>query len=411
MLVCKHWKGIVEWSPILWTDVWLGRAPKHVDPGEDWIAWLEALFARSRTMPLTLTILVSFVDLEAAGQVLLQHFPRCKALVIQPPESQTDLPFKTAHQKLSSVHHILSFPLPNLQNFVISGSDFLYNPDRRGPLLLDAPNLQFLSSYSSHIIPFVKAHGSPPTHDSLETFSFNAGWRDVMDMLPRTAVSLPGLKTLNLTCTDDLWTILQILDTPNLERLVVQCGLADWFLEVDTPTPVLSNLRELTWYTDPGADNEIPNLLHLLQHCPNMESFLYSCKSSSPGAKRSYFLTRWDVDDMILALCDRLDETHDSSPRLCPRLKRLQLASASYEQVRELVLLRPALEYVSLQYRTPGEDVVRQSKATWREKVDLIRWIKSKVDFELERNEVAVGSDLEEEEGVVWDPSGRLLRD
>ncbi|KAG9042144.1 hypothetical protein FS837_011243 [Tulasnella sp. UAMH 9824] len=313
-------------------------------------------------------------------------------------------------QKVSLVHHILSFPLPTLQKFVI-GSDLLYDPDYRGPLLLDAPNLQFLGCHSFDIIPFVKTHGLPPIHDSLETFSLNGGWRNGMDMLPRTTVSLPGLKSLSLKHTDNLWDILQILDTPNLEHLVVECGLAEWVSEVDPPSPVLSNLRELIWYTDPGAKHETPNLLHLLEHCPNMEAFLYSCKSIYSDPKQRYFLRRRDVDDLIFALCHRLGETHDSSPRFCSRLKRVQLACASYEQVRELVLLRPALEYVSLQYRTPGEDVVRQSKAIWREKVDLIRWIRSKVEFDLERNEAAVGSDLEEEEGVVWDPSGRLLSD
>ncbi|KAG8964626.1 hypothetical protein FRC00_001602 [Tulasnella sp. 408] len=226
-----------------------------------------------------------------------------------------------------------------------------------------------------------------------------------MDMLPRTTVSLPGLKSLSLTYTDHLWETLQILETPNLERLVVECGLAEWFSEVDPPSPVLSNLRELTWSTDPGADHETPNLLHLLQHCPNMESFLYSCKSSYADTKQKYFRRR-DVDDMIVAVSDRLNETHESSPRLCPGLKRLQLACASYEHVRELVLSRPALEFVSVQYRKPGDDVV-QSKAVWREKVDVIRWIKSKIEFELERNEVAVGPGMEEEEGVLWDPNYR----
>ncbi|KAG8924805.1 hypothetical protein FRC00_004702 [Tulasnella sp. 408] len=123
-------------------------------------------------------------------------------------------------------------------------------------------------------------------------------------------------------------------------------------------------------------------------------------KPSYPDANQKNF-RRGDVDDVILALSGLLGER---PPRLCPRLNRLRLACASYEHVRELVLLRPALEFVSVQYRKPGDDVV-QSKAIWREKVDVIRWIRSKVEFELERTEVAVGPGMEEEEGVLWDPT------
>ncbi|KAG9029442.1 hypothetical protein FS837_003563 [Tulasnella sp. UAMH 9824] len=392
MLVCKHWKAIVECNPTLWTDIWLGRRPQHVD-ARDWVGWLETLFKRSRTMPLALTILVSFVDLEDAGQVLLQHLPRCETLVIQLPEG----------------HRILSCPFPILRTIFISGYDSRYESDYRGPLLLDAPNLRSLSSSTIHIIPFVKAHGTPPTHGSLESFSINGGWDNMMGKLPLARVSLPSLKSLSLAYTDDLWDILPKLDTPNLESLFVNCGLAEWSQQVGSPTPVLCNLRELTWYSHSDAMNEIPNLRHLLQHCPNIECFIYNCHLGSANSKQEYLL-REDADDLALALSESLDETHESTPRLCPRLRRLQLACASFEQVRDLALMRPALEYVSLQFREPGE-VVTQSMTAWREKVDLVRWIRSKVEFKFEMDGVAVGSDLQEEEGVFWDPVGAPLSD
>ncbi|KAG8912617.1 hypothetical protein FRC01_004995, partial [Tulasnella sp. 417] len=266
--------------------------------------------------------------------------------------------------------------------------------DRR-PLQLDAPNLRFLSSYSSRIIPFVKAYGTPPAHDCLESLTIAEGWDDVMEMLPLTTVTLPGLRSLSLAVTNDLWSILQVLETPNLECLVVDCGPAEWPPEVDTPTPVLNNLRKLTWYTDPDATDEEANLRHLLQHCPNIESFSYLYKQ----------------DEMFFTLPDPLTETQDGSPRFCPRLRHLHLGCASFAEVRELVLMRPALEHVLLQYRKPGDDTIAHSKTAWRQKVDLVRWIKSKVEFEFERyGQVNVPrAGLEEEEGVWWDPRGSSL--
>ncbi|KAG8915485.1 hypothetical protein FRC00_003934 [Tulasnella sp. 408] len=392
MLVCKHWKEIVECSPILWTDIWLSRPPEHVDTEEDWIGWLEALFKRSRTLPLTLTIILSFVDFEGVGQVLLQHLPRCKTLVLQPPEGRINW-ITPRSLRVSAVHRILSSPFPILRKIVIDGHNSHYDSDHQGPLLLDAPNLRSFSSSIHYIIPFVKACGSTPAHNSLESFSINGGWQDVLEMLPRTAVSLPELKSLSLTYTDDLWNILQILDAPNLERFSVDCSLANWFEEIHTPTPVLSNLRELTWYTEPRAQDEAPNLRHLLQHCPNIERFRYSVNSSSVYAKPAH-LTRQDVDSLILALSDPLDETHNSPPRLCPRLKHLYLVYATLEQVRVLVVLRPSLEYVALQYREPGNDTIAPSKAAWREKVDLVLWIRSKIEFDFEEDGGAVGPAL-----------------
>ncbi|KAG9042143.1 hypothetical protein FS837_011242 [Tulasnella sp. UAMH 9824] len=309
---------------------------------------------------------------------------------------------------VSAVHRILSSPFPILQKFVIGGHDIYYELDHRGSLLLDAPNLRSLSSSTYHIVPFVKPCGSSPTHNSLESFSINAGWSDVVQMIPRPAVSLPRLKSLSLTYTDDLWDILQILDTPNLESLVVNCGLAEWLQEVDSPIPVLHTLHELTWYTDSDAADETPNLRHLLQHCPNIEHFLYSCQSISAHEKDEY-LQRQDADSVVLALSESLDDADNNIPRLCTRLRRVRLACASFEQVRDLILTRPALEYVSLQYQKPGDDIVTQSKTVWQEKVDLVRWIKSKVDFEFEMDRADIGSDMQEEEGVFWDPSGNSL--
>ncbi|KAG8959217.1 hypothetical protein FRC00_001829 [Tulasnella sp. 408] len=403
MLVCKDWKNAVECSPALWTDIWLDRGPKHVDAKDGWVGSLETLFKRSRTMPLDLTILVSLIDLEYASPILLQHLPRCETLVIQLQQPKGQIDCMTPRRlKACAVHRILSCPFPILQNMAIGGYSPLYEWDQQGPLLLDAPNLRSLSSSTYRIIPFVKSHGSPPAHDSLECFSINGGWQNVMEKLPLATISLPKLKSLSLEDTDDLWDILQKLDTPNLESLIVGCGPADWSEEVDSPTSVLRNLHELTWYTDWDTTNETPNLRHLLQHCPNIEYFKYNCYTGSAPDQEEYLLPE-EADNLVLALSESLDETYNSSPRFCPRLRHLHLACASFEQVRDLVLMRPALEYVGLQCRKPGQVVIR-SKTVWREKVDLVRWIRSKVEFEFETDGVAVGLDLQGEEGVFWNP-------
>ncbi|KAG8900946.1 hypothetical protein FRC00_010008 [Tulasnella sp. 408] len=332
MLVCKDWKDIVECNPVLWTDIWLGWGPEHVDARDDRVGWLETLFKRSRTMPLDMTILVSLGDLNMPAQSFFS---------ISLDVKRSSFSCKSQRTK-STISHLAAPP---------------YEWDYQGPLLLDAPNLRSLSSSTYQIIPFVKSHGSPPAHDSLECFSINGGWKNVMERLPLATISLPKLKSLSLEDTDDLWDILQKLDTPNMESLIVGCGTAEWFEEVDSPTSVLRNLHELTWYTDWDAINETPNLRHLLQHCPNIECFRYNCYTGSAPDQKEYLL-REDADNLVLALSESLDETYDSSPRFCPRLRHLHLACASFEQVRDLVLTRPALEYVALQSRKPGQVVI-----------------------------------------------------
>ncbi|KIO18398.1 hypothetical protein M407DRAFT_31948 [Tulasnella calospora MUT 4182] len=143
----------------------------------------------------------------------------------------------------------------------------------------------------------------------------------------------------------------------------------------------MSNLQELEWNTDPGAAYEQPTLHHLLQHCPNISSFSYICNEGSAGAFQE------DLE-------------------FCPQLSHLRIVCASFEQVRRLILRRPMLEHVSMQYRIPGDDIVASSEDEWLAKVNMVRWIRSKIRFELPTNVVPFGLDLREEEGVFWDPNG-----
>ncbi|KIO18402.1 hypothetical protein M407DRAFT_246492 [Tulasnella calospora MUT 4182] len=55
-----------------------------------------------------------------------------------------------------------------------------------------------------------------------------------------------------------------------------------------------------------------------------------------------------------------------------------------------------------MQYRKHEDAVVTSSKTLWSAKVSLVRWIRSKVQFEFPTNVWAVEKGLLEEEGVFW---------
>ncbi|KAG8894081.1 hypothetical protein FRC00_009565, partial [Tulasnella sp. 408] len=144
-------------------------------------------------------------------------------------------------------------------------------------------------------------------------------------------------------------------------------GVAEWPEEVNTVIPVMSNLRELEWYTDPDAIGEQPTLRHLLHHCPNITSLSYICDRYSTASLQED-LAAGGGDDPALPSSILLYETQGASLQFCPELRRLRLACASFRQIRELVLLRPMLEHVSMQYRILGEVIVTSSEDEWREK-------------------------------------------
>ncbi|KIO18401.1 hypothetical protein M407DRAFT_31951 [Tulasnella calospora MUT 4182] len=409
MLVCKGWKDIVDGAPILWTDVWLGQRPRYIgneDTGQ-WRDHIKTRFGRSGTLPLSLTIMAGYVDLEEVSHLLRQHISRCKSLVLRALKDETNWITYFQSTTPSVIYHILSSPLPTLETITIE--DFArqeVSEYQCGALELDAPNLREITTLSPDIIPFPKLH-SPHlfTHNSLERFSICPGWENIVPHLPRDRLSLPKLKFLNVAYTDHLWDLLQVIETPNLEHFVVNCGVADWPEEVDSVIPVMSNLRELEWYTDPDAICEQPTLRHLLRHCPNISSLSYICNEDS-GADLLEDLEAGEPGDPVLAPSILLHEMQGGTLQLCPELRRLRIACASFKQIRELAFLRPMLEHVSMQYRIPGEDVVTSSKSEWLAKVSMVCQIRSKIQFEFPTNVMAVGLDLREEEGLFWNPRG-----
>lgn len=63
-----------------------------------------------------------------------------------------------------------------------------------------------------------------------------------------------------------------------------------------------------------------------------------------------------------------------------------------------------------MQYRIREEDILTSPEDEWREKVKLLRWVRSKIQFEFPTDVAAVGSDFQEEKKVFWDPSGSPAR-
>ncbi|KAG8935820.1 hypothetical protein FRC00_010276, partial [Tulasnella sp. 408] len=411
MLVCKDWKDAVERAPSLWTDIWLGRCPQYItdeDTGQ-WLDHIKTRFTRSGTLPLNLTIMTAFVNLEEVSQVLLRHISRCRTLSLRRLDDEINWKVHFQGNTLSLIYHILSSPLPALQTITIQGFALQQGWEWRwhpGPLQLDAPNLRELNAFSSNIIPFVKPN--PPllsAHTCLERLSLSIGWDYLPSRLPRDRLSLPNLKFLSVSYVDHFWELLQIIDAPNLEHLVVNCGVANWPEEVDTVIPVMNNFRELEWITDANAIQEQPTLHHLLRHCPNILLLSYICNEESAGFFRAD-LERGELNNPILAWSDLLHETQGGTLQFCPKLRCLRIACAAFEQIQELVSLRPMLEHVSLQYRKPGDDTVTGSETSWRARVNMARGIRSNIMFEFPTDVVAVGRALREEEGVFWDPIG-----
>ncbi|KAG8940998.1 hypothetical protein FRC04_004854 [Tulasnella sp. 424] len=410
MLVRKGWKNIVECTPILWTDMWLGRSP-YIEGEEamsQWAAHLDTMFKRSGALPLSLTILVTCIDLEQVIQILLQHLPRCETLILRGLEDDSGSVVQ-AHlltNTSSDIYQILSSPLPMAQSITIHDFTFSRDPEFRDQRLwLDTPNLRFLSSSLPDIIPFVKPLPEPLSiHGSLEHLSISGGWEDVSRMLPPSRLSLPRLKYFRVEFIDLLWDLLRVLHTPNLEHFVVHCALAEWPEQVHTPITMLDNLQTLEWSTGPDALNEETNLHHLLRHCQNITSFSYICDSEAVLNMPEY-LAGETVDAFKLLS----QPTPDGSPQLCPKLQRLHLASANFLDIEELVIRRPALEFVSVQCRDPADEVVTGSEATWHAAVDRVRWIRSKVEFEFPICKSEDG--LQEMEGVVWNPVGTTSDD
>ncbi|KAG8895394.1 hypothetical protein FRC00_007535 [Tulasnella sp. 408] len=406
MLVCKNWKDAVERTPSLWTDIWLGRCPPYIeDEGtEQWQEYIKARFARSGTLPLNLTIVAVLFDLEEVSHAFLPHISRCRTLVLRGlPYGIVDFP----NDPPTLIYRILSSPFPVLHTITTQGYATPREWESRWqPLYLDAPNLRELNAFSSDIIPFVKPH--PPllsAHPSLERLSLSIGWDDLPSRLPRDRLSLPNLKFLSVAYVDHFWELLQVIDAPNLEHLVVNCGLAHWPEEVDTVMPVMNKLRELEWYTDRRAVHEQPTLRHLLQHCPNITSLSYICNKESAGFFRETLEER-ELDNPVFAWSVLLHETQGGTLQFCPRLRCLRIACASFEQVQELVSLRPMLEHVSLQARKPGDVTVTGSESSWRAKVNMARGIRSNIEFDFPTDVVSVSRNLREEEGVFWDPTG-----
>ncbi|KAG8941223.1 hypothetical protein FRC04_004675 [Tulasnella sp. 424] len=409
--VCKRWKDAIEMEPALWTDIWLGHSPAQLHRAalNKWLKYVAVQLDRSGKLPINLDIMVEFVELEDAFSVLKQHLPRCRRLDLRAARRNdgTDHPW---FNKFSMVRELLHFPFPVMKFLTIDniayGMAETGDEDHGGMVLVDAPNLVSLTSRDPSLKTLVKYSLLPPFfHSSLTNLSICGSWGDGPFDLPPDKLSLPSLKTLRLENTDHLWQFLSALSIPHLEDFIIVCDLANWPSTEELPvnTSAMMHLRRLEWHTTPVAEREAPSLLRLFQSSPNLVSFSYITDDVEHGRFRAFLAeSEQDGDVDLLAIYNMLLEQEGTRVMLCPKLRRLCLPSVSLDDMARLIELRPALEYISLQSRITGDTVVVGSREKWRTKIDQMRWIKSRVEFEFPTLRLRPG--LPQEEDIAWSP-------
>ncbi|KAG8917083.1 hypothetical protein FRC01_002673 [Tulasnella sp. 417] len=416
MMVCKRWKHVVERSPVLWTDMWLGHSPRRLGTTvyHEWLESVEVQINRSGKLPLNLNIMVECVMLDGVLRVLKPHLSRCRWLGLRGSSDEAAAQDKCSKLCVdttpSVIHRLLSSPFPAL-NF-LSIDDFIPyrivetdDGDTDRFVFIDAPNLISITSRCPHLKAMVKSlDPSAFTHPSLQDLSLCGSWSDNPFVIPTDIFNLPNLKNLRLENTDYLWQLLSALSTPYLENLVVACGLAYWPPASELPfnASTMMHLRRLEWHTSSNAECEAPSLRCLLRHSPSLISFAYICDTDyeDPRAWARNRSGPEEIDEVLNILFEK--EVEES--KLCPNLRSLSFVFMSLDNVVGLIELWPALERISIQARETKDVVITGSREEWRIKVDQMKWIRSRVEFVFPTLELPTS--LLQEENIAWDPDG-----
>lgn len=415
MTACKRWKHVVESSPALWTDIWLGHSPPHHTPTiNQWLECVEIQVNRSGNLPLNLNIMVECVALDDVLHILNPHLPRCRWLGLRGPgtkdaDRNSELSVDTTW---SAIHKLLYSPFPALKFLSIDHLEpnrvvEMGSADTDRFVFIDAPNLISITSCCPSLKAIVKCSHPPPLgHPSLQDLSLCGSWIDDPFIIPPDKLDIPNLKTLRLESTDYLWQLLSALCIPHLENLTIVCDLAYWPSAEELPINVspMAHLQRLEWRTYSAAGNEEPSLHCLLRHSSNLVSFAYisNVDYEDPSA--------WTEDPdaftniaMVLNILSE-HETATATEKLCPNLRSLHLVSMSLDNVVTLIELRPTLERISLQFRKTEDVIVTGPRQRWRMTVNRMRWIKSRVEFEYPT--LQLPTEFQQEEDVAWKPEG-----
>ncbi|KAG8895564.1 hypothetical protein FRC01_012312 [Tulasnella sp. 417] len=416
MMVCKRWKHVVEGSPVLWTDIWLGHSPRRQGTTmyQEWLESVEVQINKSGKLPLNLNIMVECVMLDGVLRVLKPHLSRCRWLGLQVSSEkaadQSKCSRLSVYNTSSAIHKLLSSHFPALKFLSIGdiGTSRIVKRGNDGNVtdafvFVNAPNLISITSRCPNFKTMVeRSHPPGFTHSSLKELSLCGSWSDEPFVIPPNKFNLPHLKNLRLESTDYFWQMLSALDTPCLENLVIVCELADWPLVSELPINVstMVHLRRLEWHTFSDAEYEEPSLRCLLRQSPSLDSFAYICDANfeDPGD----WAGNRSGEGEIKAVLNILFEEEAAAAKLCPNLRNLSFVFMSLDNVAGLIELRPALEHISIQARKAEDVIVTGSKDEWMIKVDQVRWIKSRVEFVFPILELPTG--LLQEENVAWDP-------
>lgn len=418
MTVCKRWRHIVETTPALWTDIWLGHSPRPQRTTiNQWLEYVEVQLNRSGNLPLNLNIMVECVVLEDALRVLNPHLSRCCWLGLRGPSEKDADQVKcsklSVHTTLSAIHILLSSPFPALKFLSVDDISTWRlvrtdNDDLNRFVFVNAPNLISITSRCSALKVIVKCSHPPPfTPPSLQDLSLRGSWDDDPLIIPSDKLNLPNLKTLSLQTMDYVWQFLSALCAPQLENLVISCSLAYWPSAGELPTNIspLTHLRRLEWHTYSDSAGEEASLHCLFRHSTSLVSFAYIFDADLEGPSEwAGSAGSGSGDANIGAILNILFEQGTATAMLCPNLRSICFPSLNLDNVVRLIELRPALERISLQVRKTKDVIVTGAREEWRIKVDQMRWIKSQVEFVFPTLELSIG--LQQEDDVVWDPEG-----
>ncbi|KAG9050352.1 hypothetical protein FS837_005973 [Tulasnella sp. UAMH 9824] len=393
MLVCKAFHHIVQTTSAFWTELWLARTTRKTEEQEaSWIEWIEKQITKSGELPLRVFFVLSPLSLGKIYPILIPTSPRWVHLTIAP------LSISTGSTYSSDVQPLFDAPIPQLLSLSVRGlgrwMDWTFGT---GSIFRHVPKLVKLEWYDRLVVlrPDDEASGNDEEYVQSQSLQ-GAHYEFVQHALEVLSIQglgppitlgsmvMPQLRFLSLGGFYRVWFFLERWQLPALDELHISSNpYYDQAGESGAPTfPALKKIEWFDTQRHPAPLHALKSstlLAKVLAASPKLECFCLSSYNSSISKYRIARRMGAKPVGRITLFCATDGVT--GAPKYCSDLRELRLQEESFEELKDLVALRPQLEIVELASLRRGptspsleEDVAQLEKMRERVEVILHEW-------------------------------------
>ncbi|KAG9050353.1 hypothetical protein FS837_005974 [Tulasnella sp. UAMH 9824] len=387
MLVCKSFNDIVQTTSAFWTEL---QETEEQEAG--WIEWIEKQITKSRELPLRVFFIRSPWSLEKIYPILFPTSRRWVHLTIAPLSPCTEPPY------YNDLQPFFDAPIPQLISLSVRGlGSRLDRIFEVGTVFRHAPKLVKLEWHDRFVVFRQDDEESGAGEEYVKvltlqgvTYDFAQNTLEALSIqgaIPPITLEptvMPRLRFLSLGHFCQPWSFLERWQLPVLEELHISGNPYDHAGASGSAT--FPALKKIEWFdarrslAPLHALKSSTLLAKVLAASPNLQCFCLS--AHYPPISKYHIVRTMDARPARSITPFLATDDVTGASKYCPDLRELRLQEESFEELEQLVGIRPQMEIVEIASlrRNPTspsleDDLARLERLKERVDVTLHEWV------------------------------------